>query len=267
MARILKMDIAHLEEEELAYEQRIRTHYGQPAHAIMMSEMGKLAHWMEYEKSNGIAPKDLAHGISEDGIQAELNLCEHQIGGIYDAVTEKFVDNETLDETLMGEASTLASRITHYDIRTRRMDRAQLTADQQTVYDNITQRAASTRAILLGVIPPTPATSTANTTGETTRTSHATTSEHELPPNANHVNGPPPATTTPPGPRLNSTVHDNLPNGLPTDQGPLFNMSNQSDRALYDAATEVRRRSVLEGNRRATEYLRSFERVNKQMSK
>lgn len=127
MARHLKLNARYLESEEFAYEKRIRSDRQPPPHALLMSELGVVVHWIENET---VDPVTIPHQIAEDQIIPEIELCCENLESLADDVNTQFVTTGSYTGVDIEEVRKWASRLVHYDYRIRRIDVTTLDAEK-----------------------------------------------------------------------------------------------------------------------------------------
>lgn len=149
MAQLLQLDAKYLEQEELAYEKRIRKDRPLPPHSRMLSEMGIVARWMENETDD---PVTIAHQLQDDQIDAEIELCCQKLIDLAEDVNAKFVTTGSFTGVRVEEVKKLASQLVHYDYRIRRIDFTALDSETKTKCEKAQQKGVVARTIVAGAI-------------------------------------------------------------------------------------------------------------------
>lgn len=250
MTNNLKFDVAQLEPEVIDYEKNIRSHYGKPPHAALLSELGIVSRWIEQEISNKTDPVTLGHKIGADDIMTEVQICVSKIKELHDQVVASFASVGSFEASNLEEATNLGSRLIHYDYRIRRIDTSEFSPEQQQMCGQAQRDGMVARSILVGVVvylsrpqpnesaSSTRTSSTHNTTGTTSRddnqSNQAGSVDQRLP---EHGHGQP----------LNSTGIEQ-----PNDT-PAFEVTH-GDQPPYNAVVDVQKRLDAEAARRMTEY-------------
>lgn len=149
-----RIDPAHLEHDELLYEEAIRAPTGDTPGQSVTLLLGVVRQRMDREKVDGIDPLTIGLiGEAEtEAIAEELKRCRKALKGILNQIETQMA--VVIAHMSADNAPKIKSRMLHHEYRLKRLPQRALTPQQKAKYDSIMGRYTHYQAYLDNMLQP-----------------------------------------------------------------------------------------------------------------
>lgn len=152
--RIFRIDPAHLEHDELVYEESIRPATGDTTGQGANTLLGTVTQRMNREREDGIDPSTVGslNDAEEGVIHAEIQACRGALKRLFEQIDNQAI--VAMTHVPAENAPKIKSRTMHYELRLKRIPVGRLPPENREKHEKMLKKCQRKQTMLDGILQP-----------------------------------------------------------------------------------------------------------------